>query len=148
MTTKVKVGLVILAVLLCVGLGYGIATWRHQAWIAGYEKREQQRMAQVDTNTAQQNQLRGENKALREHVAKLSAEDEAMKAIIENRGGVIAAEAKNLEKINEELKNDQAVINAPTDRCTRCRRFSEIAVANRQIGKPLTCKDECAGTNR
>lgn len=148
MSTKWKVILIIAGVLIVFGAGYGLATWRHQSWFAGYSEREQQRMTDIAVKEAEQEKLRGENEILRENIAKKSIDDEAKAAIIENRGGAIAAEAKNLEKINEELKNDQAVINAPTDKCVRCRRFSERAVAAGQIAKPLTCKDECAGTNQ
>jgi cell division protein FtsB len=154
MTGKTKAVLITVCVLVLFGAGYGVATWRHKAWLAGYSEREQKRMEQVAVGEAEQKKLRAENEAtrkesegLRQEIAKLSADDEAKAAIIESRGGVIAAEAKNLEKINEELKTDQAVISNPTDRCVRCRRFSERAVANGQIGKPLTCKDECAGAH-
>lgn len=147
-STKSIVIVCAVGALLCFVGGYFTHAYRAGNHIAGYEKREQERMAQIAANTAEQDQLRGANKTLREHVAKLSAEDEAMKAIIESRGGVIAAEAKNLEAINEELKNDQAVINAPTDKCVRCQRLSASALAAGQISKPLTCKDECAGAAR
>jgi hypothetical protein len=138
----------IIAVLVLFGAGFGVATWRHRANLAGYNDRELQRMNDIAVKEADNKKLRDENSGLREHVAKLSVDDEAKSAIIESRGGVIAAEAKNLEKINEALKIDQAVINAPTDKCVRCRRFSERAVAAGQIGKPLSCKDECAGSNQ
>jgi len=145
MTTKVKATLIVLGALLLIGIGYALATWRHQSVIAGYDKREAERMQQVAAGEAEQNNLRGQNEQLRKHVAELTSMDEALKASAEARGGQIAAEVKNLEKINEDLKNDQAVISAPTDKCVRCRRFSERAVATGQISKPLTCKDECSG---
>lgn len=148
MSTKLKAGLIIAACLVLIGLGYALASWRHSAWIAGYDEREQQRMQQIAANEAEQNKLRGENKALREHVAELSAQDEAMKAIIDQRGGAIAAEAKNLEKISDDLKNNQAVISNPTDRCVHCRAFSDELLRARKIAKPLACKDECPGANQ
>ena len=144
---KSKLAMCAIAALLCFAGGYFFHSYRVSNQIANYDKREQERMTQIAVNDAEQNKLRRENNVLREHVAKLSAEDEALKAIIESRGGAIAVEAKNLEKLNEELKHDQAVINAPTDKCVRCRRFSERAVAAGQIARPLTCKDECAGVN-
>ena len=147
-STKAKIIIAIVCAALLFISGYAAHSYRTSSRIANYEKREQQRMDLIKANDAAQDKLRGENKVLREHVAKLSVQDEGLKAIIENRGGVIAAEAKNLETINDELKNHQAVINAPTDRCIRCRLFSERAVARGQIGRPLACKDECAGTNQ
>jgi cell division protein FtsB len=128
--------------------GFLTHAYRHNARVAGYEKREQQRLDQISKNDAEQNRLRGENDQLRAHVAKLSADDEALRAIIDSRGGVIAAEAKNLEQISEQLKHDQAVIASPSDRCVRCRAFSARAVASGQIGKPLACKDECPGATQ
>ena len=128
--------------------GFFTHAYRHNARVAGYEKREQQRMDQIRQNDAEQNRLRGENDQLRANVAKLSADDEALRSIIENRGGAIAAEAKNLEAISEGLKNNQAVINNPTDRCVRCREFSADAVAKGRIKKPLACKDECTGSTQ
>jgi cell division protein FtsB len=148
MTTKVKIILIVVAAVVLFGAGYGVSSYRHKAWLAGYSEREQKRMNEIAVKEAEQEKLRGENAILREHVAKLSADDEAKTAIIESRGGAIAAEAKNLEKINDDLKHDQAVISNPTDKCLRCRRFSERAVAAGQIAKPLTCKDECANTNQ
>lgn len=143
-----KIILIIAGVVFLIGIGYGIASWKHQSWVAGYTKREQQRINQISANEAEQNKLRGENQTLREHIAKLSAEDEGLKAIINSRGGAIANEAKNLEAINEELKNNQAVIANPTDRCIRCREFSIRAIAGGQISKPLSCKDECIGSSQ
>lgn len=148
MTTKWKVAIGAALIAVIFAAGYFTHSYRTSNRIAGYEKREQERLAQIAANDAEQNQLRGENKTLREHAAKLSAEDEGLRAIIDNRGGVIAAEAKNLETINDQLKTDQTVINSPTDKCIRCRAFSDAALRAKQIGKPLSCKDECPGVNQ
>lgn len=144
-STRYTVIACIVAASLCFAGGYFVHAYRTGNRIAEYEKREQERLTQINANDAEQNRLRGENDALRENIAKLSAKDEAINAIIESRGGAIAAEAKNLEAINEELKNNQAVISNPTDKCVRCREFSARAVARGQIGRPLACKEECAG---
>lgn len=128
--------------------GYLFSASRQSAKLAGYEKREQQRMDQIKANDAAQDQLRGENKQLRERVAEQSAKDEAMVAIIESRGGQIAAEAKNLEAIHENLKTNLQSIGGSTDPCTWCRQFSADSLARKQIAKPLACADECAGTSR
>lgn len=148
MTTKAKVIVAVLALVAMFVAGYFTHSYRVGNRIAGYEKREQERMTQIAANDAEANKLRGENDALRQHVAELSTQDEALRAIIDSRGGAIAAEAKNLESINEELKTNQTVINNPTDRCVRCREFSARAVARGQIAKPLACKDECAVANQ
>lgn len=148
MTPNVKLIIAIAAALLLFGLGFGVKTWRVNSFIAGADAREQKRNEQIAVLEADSNKLRGENDALREHVAKLSAEDEGLKAIVENRGGAIAAEAKNLEKISDDLKNNQAVISNPTNACVHCREFSNEMLRSRKISKPLACKDECAGTNQ
>lgn len=154
MSSKTKIGGIILAVLILFGAGYGAATWRHKAWLAGYSQREQQRMDQIAKNEAEQAQLRTandairkENDGLRQDISKLSADDEALKAIIAQHGGTIAAEAKNLEKASDELKKDQAVISAPSDKCTRCRRYSDSLLSAGLIRKALPCTDECAGAH-
>lgn len=139
---KVAAGVILIV------MGYGIATWRHQARIAGYDAREQQRMASIAEKEAEQNRLRGENDLLRKDIAELSASEEGLKALIKERGGNIAAEGNKLEQINEDLKNDQTVINNPTDRCVRCRAYSDALLRAKRITSALTCKDECAGTNR
>jgi len=143
MTTRTKIiGGAVIALLL-IAFGYGVATWRYKARIAGADAREQERMAKIAVNDAENAKLRTENEGLRQHVAELSAKDEAMSAIIKERGGTIAAEEKKLEQINDQLKTDETVLGAPTDRCTRCRRFSATALAAKLIDKPLTCADEC-----
>ena len=48
----------------------------------------------------------------------------------------IANEVKNLESINEDLKNNLKVIGNSTDPCTWCRELSAAALARKQIGKP------------
>lgn len=133
----------VLAVVLLVGAGYGIASWRHQARIAGADAREQEALKKIAANDAASNRLRGENDILRKEIAELSAEEEALKQAIKERGGAIAVEAQKLEQINEQLKNDQAVIAAPSDSCTRCQRFSANALKQRLIDKPLACAEEC-----
>lgn len=146
MFTTLRARLIVVAAaaaLLFVG-GFLAHAYRTEGRIANYEKREQQRLDQIREKDAEQNRLRGENEQLRAHVAQLSADDEALRAIIENRGGAIAVEAKNLEQISEQLKNNQAVMANPADRCVRCREFSASAVASGRIKKPLACKDECA----
>ena len=145
---KWTVGAVVAAMVLLIGLGYGIATWRHHSERAGYAKREQERIAEITKKEAEQNQLRGENKQLREHVAELEIKDEGLIAIIEKRGGAIVDEAKNLEKTIDDLKNTQTDISNPTGRCAHCRAFSDELLRARKISKPLACKDECAGTNQ
>lgn len=148
MTTKTKTIIAVLVLAAMFVAGYFTHSYRVGNRIAGYEKREQERMTQIAANDAEANKLRGENEALREHVAKLSSEDEALRAIIDSRGGAIAAEAKNLEAISEQLKNDEAVRTNPTDKCLRCRRYSADLVAAGQIAKPLSCKDECGSADR
>lgn len=148
MTTKLKVILGVVAVVVVFFGGFFAHAYRTSDRIAGYEKREQEREAAKALNDAEQNKLRGENNVLREGIAKKTMDDQAKAIIIENRGGVIAAEAKNLELINENLKHNQAVINAPTDLCVRCREFSKGAVERGQISKPLPCKNECPGNNQ
>lgn len=152
---QIKVTGIIVAIVMLFLAGYGVATWRHKSWVAGYSQRELENMATIKANEAKQAELRTANEGLRTandelraHAAKLSAEDEGLKTIIENRGGQIAAEAKNLEAISEALKTDQAVISNPTDKCVRCRAYSDDLLRAKQIGRPLTCKDECPGTNR
>lgn len=154
MTTKFKIIAIVLAVLVLFGAGYGAATWRHKAWLAGYSEREQKRMEQIAVNEAEQAKLRTENEtirkedtALRADIAKLSADDEALKAIIAQHGGTIAAEAKNLEKASDQLKKDEAVAGAPSDKCTRCRRYSDSLLSAGLIRKALPCTDECAGAH-
>lgn len=147
MTTKTKIIGGIIAALLLVGIGYGAATLRQRSYIAAADARETERMAKIAANDAENAKLRTDNDTLRKHVAELSAKDEAVSAIITERGGTIAAEEKKLEAISETLKNDQAVLGAPTDRCTRCRRFSATALDAKLIDKPLTCADECRAAN-
>lgn len=146
MTTKVKVGLIILAALLLVGVGYGVATWRHNRYIAAADDREKARMAQIAANDAESAKLRTDNDALRKDIATISASEEALKQLVAEHGGAIANEGKKLEEINANLKNDEAVASAPSDSCTRCRRFSANALAAKLIDKPLTCAVECAGS--
>ena len=143
MTTKLKAGLIVLAAVLLIGLGYGISSWRHQSWIAGYDQREQSRLKEIAAKEAEQNQLRGENKTLREENAQLSAKSEAIEANIKERGGSIAAETKKMEAIDIQLAKDEQVIKAPADKCVRCKRFSDTALAQKLIDRPLSCKDEC-----
>lgn len=150
--TKTAVGIGIAAVvvvaLILVAIGYGIATMQYKSRLANADKREQQRMAQIEKNDAESNNLRGQNDQLRKDIAEKSASEEALRQIIAERGGAIETEAKKVEQISNDLKNDQAVINAPSDRCTRCRRFSANALADRIIDKPLTCADECGNAAR
>ena len=132
------------ACLVLIGIGYGIASWRHSGWIADYDKREAARMAEIATKDAEQNNLRGQNESLRAANAQLSAQNEATEAIIKEKGGSILAEQKKLEQIDVQLQKDEQIIKAPADKCLRCRRFSETAMAQKLIDRPLTCKDECA----
>jgi hypothetical protein len=104
-------------------------------------------MQKIAANESEQNRLRGENDQLRKDIAELSASEEGLKKIIEEQGGKISTEAKKLEEVNDDLKNDQAVISAPTDRCTRCQRFGASLLSHKLIDKPLTCTDECSGAN-
>lgn len=150
-----KYGIYIFAALLLVGIGFGLGELRHRRSIAGYDAREQENQAKLKANAAAQDQLRGENKVIRDEnekirteIAELSASEEALKQIIAENGGRVAVEGQKLEQINEQLKTKEAVVSAPTDRCTRCRSFSADALHNGTIRKPLSCADECAGTNR
>jgi uncharacterized protein HemX len=143
MSTKLKAGLIVLAAVLLIALGYGISSWRRQSWIAGYEEREQTRLKEIAEKEAEQNQLRGENKTLREENAQLSAKSEAIEANIKERGGSIAAETKKMEAIDIQLAKDEQVIKAPADKCVRCKRFSDVALAQKLIDRPLSCEDEC-----
>ena len=143
MTTKWKIGGIILIALALIGIGYGAATWRHQSWIAAYDEREAARLEEREKLEREQDRLRGMNDSLREANAQLSAQQEATEAIIKERGGSIAVEQKKLEQIDVKLAQDEQVIKAPADKCVRCRRFSEVALAQKLIDRPLTCKDEC-----
>jgi uncharacterized protein HemX len=143
MNTKLRIAGVIAAIGLVLAIGYFFAVYRHGRQIAEYDKREQERMQKIAANDAEQNKLRGENQTLREQNAQLSAQNEAQEAIIKERGGSIAREQEKLQQIDERLKQDEAVINAPADKCVRCRRFSAAALEQRIIDKPLSCKDEC-----
>lgn len=152
---KLKLGLIVVAVLLLISLGYGIAYWRNQSRIAGYEAREQQRLEEIKANNAEKDQLRGQNQGIldenakiREEIASLSAEKAGLEQLVKEHGGISAAEVQKLEQINEQLKNDQDVLTAPTDKCVRCREFSAVLVANRRIKHPLPCTDECSGHNK
>lgn len=145
MTAKVKASLIVLACFLLIGTGYGLALYRRQGLIAGYDKRDEARQVEIAKKEAEQNQLRGQNDGLRQENAKLTALQKAIDANIQEHGGSILAEQKKLEQIDEKLKTDEQVIKAPADKCVRCRRFSEVAVAQKLIDRPLTCKDECDG---
>lgn len=138
-----KIAGIVAAILFCIGIGYGISSWRHQSWVAEYSTREQKRLEEIAAKEAEQNQLRGENKSLREENSKLSAQQEATEAIIKEKGGSIAAEQKKLEQIDVKLSQEEAIIKAPADKCLRCKRFSETALAQKLIDRPLTCKEEC-----
>lgn len=131
------------ACLVLMGVGYGIASWRHSGQIAGYDKREAARMAEIATKDAEQNNLRGQNDGLRQQNAQLSAKQEATEAIIKEKGGSIAAELKKIEQIDAQAAKDEAIIKAPADKCLRCKRFSEAALAQKLIDRSLSCKDEC-----
>lgn len=139
-----KVLAIIAACLFLMGIGYGIASYRHSGWIADYDKREAQRLKEIATKDAEQNQLRGANESLRQENAKLSAKQEAIETNIKEHGGSILAEQKKLEQIDVQLQKDEQVIKAPADKCLRCRRFSDVALAQKLIDRPLGCKDECA----
>lgn len=145
-TTGIVIAAVVAALLLF-GAGFGVASWRYKARLAAADAREQKRMEQIAANDAASNKLRGENAVLRKEIAELSAEEEALKQNIKEHGGAIAAETQKLEQINETLKNDEAVVTAPSDSCTRCRRFSANALKQRLIDKPLACTDECRSAN-
>ena len=151
MNIKVILGVLLLGL----GIGYGLAVLQHRHSIAGYDAREQANQTKIKANEAEQVKLRGENEnirtendGLRKDIAEKSASEEALQQIIKEHGGAIATEGQKLEQINEQLKTDTGVLVAPTDRCTRCRRFSTTALAAKLIAKPLTCADECAGSNR
>lgn len=126
-------------------VGYSIAAYQYRSSIANYDKREAARMVEIATKDAEQNQLRGENNGLREANAQLSAKGEAQEAIIKERGGSIAIEQKKLEAIDVQLAKDEAILREPTSKCVRCRRFSDVALAQKLIDRPLSCKDECNG---
>ena len=128
-----------------VGAMLFLAGWSfgHRSATAGYDKREAARMAEIATKDAEQNNLRGQNESLRAANAQLSAQNEATEAIIKEKGGSILAEQKKLEQIDVQLQKDEQIIKAPADKCLRCRRFSETALAQKLIDRPLTCKDEC-----
>jgi hypothetical protein len=143
---RLLLGIIIAALL--VGAGYGFATLRFQSRIAGADAREQKRMEAIAIRDAESNKLRGENDELRKDIAEKSASEEALRQIIAQHGGVIENEAKKVEQISNDLKTDQTVINAPSDRCTRCRRFSATALATGLIKQPLTCADECGSANK
>ena len=145
-TTGTVVAAIVVALLLF-GAGFGVASWRYKARIATADAREKERTEKIAANDAASNKLRGENDVLRKEIADLSASEEALKQIIAEHGGNIAVEEKKLESIKNELANDQAVISAPTDRCTRCRRYSDSLLGAKLIDKPLTCADECASSN-
>lgn len=140
-----RIVIYIVIALVLIGLGVGITLWARRHRIAQYDQRERERMEKIAANEAEQNKLRGENEQLRKDIAGLSADKEALQAIIKEHGGNIAKEGQQLEKLSEELKKDQAVINAPADKCVRCRRFSATALAARLIDRPLSCAEECAG---
>jgi hypothetical protein len=148
MKIRTKIILIAVAVLLLFGSGYIFARWRHSAHIAGYDKREAERMEKVAANEAEINQLRGINNQLRKENSALSASEEGYKQLIAEKGGAIATEAKKLENIYNELQNDQTSAMASTDRCDSCRQFSTRLLARKAISKPLACTDECSGTNR
>lgn len=145
-TVKAILLVVVIAVLF--GSGFVVATWRNASKIADADKREQKARAEIEANNAENNRLRGVNEQIRKEIAELSAEKAAILQNIKEHGGAIASETKKLEQINETLKTDQAVVSAPADSCTRCRRFSANAVKQRLLEKPLACTDECRGVNQ
>lgn len=128
--------------------GFVVATWRNASRLADADKREQDARAKIAANDAENNRLRGVNEQIRKDIAELSAEKAAILQNIKEHGGAIASETKKIEQINEQLKTDQAVIAAPSDSCTRCRRFSANAIKQRLIDKPLSCELECRGSNQ
>lgn len=138
---------VLVLVAIIFAAGFTVATWRNASKLAAADKREQKARAEIDANNAENNKLRGINEEIRKEIAELTAKDEAVAQMIKENGGQIAVETKKLEQVNEELKNDQAIIAAPADQCVRCRRYSAALIARRYIDRPLACTAECSGSN-
>jgi uncharacterized protein HemX len=143
MTTKQLITICVICLVVGLGIGWFGNVYRTQRRIAGYEDRERLRLEKIQLNEAEQNALRGQNDLLRQENSKLSSLNESQEAIIKERGGSIAREQEKLKEIDAKLNADEQVILQPADKCVRCRRFSESAMAVGVIDRPLSCREEC-----
>lgn len=150
--TRTRLYLILAAcALAAVAAAYFVGRWSGGAG-ERFDKAKHKRIEEFNALERERNELRGANDAirraneeLRAKAAEIEAREEAQQQIIREAGGRIAAEQQKLQQIEERLKNDQAVINAPADRCVRCRRLSASLLDQRVIDRPLACRDECAG---
>lgn len=116
--TTTRIGLIIVAVLLCIGIGFGL----HYG-IA--QHRAAKMTEQFNTLTAEREKLIRENAQLAGEIAEIKTQREAQENIIAAKGGDIAVQQQKIEDAQKAFDAEEAANSVPTEAKVRCERLRQ-----------------------